>query len=140
MNSENSALEEKEQEQERPEETLASNLAIFPGAPTQEQIEEWKQKAGEVFCSGFSDVELFIWRPVTRKEFIGLQTELAQVENATQWDLEEKLVELCILWSTPAGFDSLSKKAGTLSSLHEQIMQNSNFVNPAMASALVIKL
>lgn len=128
------------EEQQKTEETLASQLAAFPGAPSDEQIEEWKQKLGEIFCSGFSDTEIFIWRPVTRKEFIALQTGLAQVENATQWDLEEKMAELCVLWATPAGFESFEKKAGSLSTLHEQIMQNSNFVNPAMASALVIKL
>ena len=119
---------------------LGGYLAAFPGAPTNEEIEGLKQTHGEVLCSGFSDTELFVWRPITRREFITLQAALGQQEGATQFDLEEQMVRLCLLWASPAGEKALDTKAGSLPTLHEQIMQNSNFMNPAMASALVIKL
>lgn len=120
---------------------LASFLAAFEGAPTKDQIEQWKSAHGEVLCSGFSDVELFIWRPLTRKEYVAMQVEFAQSEEpVTAFSVEDKVVEMCVLWASNQGLESLERKAGSMSTLHEQIMQNSNFMNPAMASALVIKL
>lgn len=119
---------------------LSGYLSDFPGAPSKEEVEQLKQQYGEVLCSGFSDTELFIWRPITRAEFISLQAELTKQEGATQFDLEENTVKLCLLWSSLEGSAALENKAGSLPTLHEQIMQNSNFMNPAMASALVIKL
>ena len=111
----------------------------IPGAPTKDQIETWKQQFGDVLCSAFSETEIFIWRPVTRAEFVGLQAAMAQQE-VTQFDFEDKLVETCALWVSPLGEESLQTKAGSLSTLQEQIMQNSNFMNSAVAASLVIKL
>lgn len=125
------------EEQEAP--ALDEYMRGIPGAPSKDQIEQWKQQFGEVLCSGFSETELFVWRPLTRAEFVGLQAAMAQTE-ATQFDFEDKLVETCVLWASPAGTQALEKKAGSMSTLQEQIMQNSNFMNPAVAAALVVKL
>ena len=132
--------EEVQTEEKDIQKELGGYLSDFPGAPTKEEIEQFKQQHGEVLCSGFSDTELFIWRPITRVEFIRLQAELAKQEGATQFDLEESTVRCCLLWASAEGQIALDNKAGSLPTLHEQIMQNSNFMNPAMASALVIKL
>lgn len=137
MELENKDAQVEEQQVERP--AFEAYLEGIPGAPGKDQIEKWKQQFGEVLCSGFSETELFIWRPITRAEFVNLQTIMAQQE-ATQFEFEERLVEACVLWASPAGQQSLQTKAGSLSTLQEQIMQNSNFMNPAVASALVIKL
>ena len=131
--------EEKVQEK-KTEPSLVDILSNFPDAPVAEQIDEWKKAYGEIFCSGFTNTELFIWRTITRKEYVALQVKLSQTENVSQSTVEEEMTNLCTLWGSPGGLEALDKKAGTLSTLHEQIMQNSNFVNPAMASALVIKL
>ena len=43
--------------------------------------------------------------------------------------------------SSKVVFNSVGKgKAGTASALHEQILQNSNFLTPQAASMLVVKL
>jgi len=134
------------QVEQKVEESAAEEKPAFeeymkgiPGAPTKDQVEQWKQQFGEVLCSGFSETEIFIWRPITRAEFVNLQATMAQQE-VTQFDFEDKLVETCVLWASPLGQESLQTKAGSLSTLQEQIMQNSNFMNPAVASALVVKL
>lgn len=138
MELENKDAQQPEQKEEKP--AFEEYMAGIPGAPAREQVEQWKQQFGEVLCSGFSETEIFIWRPITRAEFITLQTVMAQQQDATQYDFEERLVETCVLWASPLGQESLRTKAGSLSTLQEQIMQNSNFMNPAVASALVVKL
>ena len=116
-------------------------LFDLPGAPTKVQVEEWKQKFGEVFCSGFSGTEVFVFRPLQRQEFVNLQVTVANAGGQmTQFQIEEDTVKRCTLWASTDGEKALVIKAGTLSALHEQILQNSNFVNPSMASVLVVKL
>lgn len=116
-------------------------LFAFPGSPTKDQVEVWKQEHGEVFCSGFSMDELFVFRPLKRHEFVELQVLVAQAQGqVSQFEIEETTVKKCLLWTTPNGSRALETKAGTCSTLHEQVLQNSNFVNASMASVLVVKL
>lgn len=126
-----------------PAQDLANHLASYPGAPNSQQIESWKQQYGDIYCSGFSDNELFIFRPLNRREYVSLQKELntpptqANQEPMNNFDFEEKVAKACLLWSSVNNLDS---KGGTLSTLSEQVMQNSNFTNPQLAAALVVKL
>lgn len=133
-----------EPQQEEPKEVeknLSQIMADIPGSPDQSQVEAWKQKHGEIFCSGFSPLEMYVFRPLTRVEFVQIQTVMQAPDNKlSQLDLEEQIVNRCILWCSAEGKVSLHNKAGSLTTLHEQILQNSNFINPAMASALVMKL
>lgn len=132
------AQEEKKEKkkEEEPTDVLAKALEEFPGAPDQTAIEGWKQQHGDVFCSGFSETEIYVWRSITRAEFSALQVKSSQEDI----DAEMEAVQTCLLWSTPRGQDSMFSKAGTLTTLHEQVLQNSNFVDPRMASTLVFKL
>ena len=136
---------EKEEPQEQPKEkTLGEVLQAFHGAPDDAQIEKWKVAFGEILCSTLSEVELFIFRPISRQEWLNLQAYIAQAQQQNKpvsaSDVESKVVETCVLWASPPGVDSLDKKAGTIGTLNEQIMQQSNFVNPAYASQFVVKL
>lgn len=136
-------VEEEKEEETKEEEgkSLAEVLKAFPGSPTPLEIEQWKQSHGEIFCSGFSETELYVWRAVNRAEFVEMQTQLAtSQEPVTQLDVEEQIVKKCVLWASPAAVSGLKTKAGSLTTLHEQIMQNSNFMDPRVAAALVIKL
>lgn len=133
--------EEKQEEVQEETPNLASLLKNFANAPDETQIESWKQAHGEVLCSGMSETELYIWRPLTRMEFADLQAKaLANQEQVSNLVHEEQIVNQCVLWCTEPGGKALTNKAGTLTTLHEQIMQNSNFVDPRMAAALVVKL
>jgi hypothetical protein len=128
--------EVKEPEQEGPD--ISGLMFDFPGSPSKEQIEDWKGVYGDVFCTGFSEVELYVFRPLNRAEWIVLQIRMQEQKNEV--DLEQEVVNQCLLWCTDIGRKALDTKAGSLSTLHEQVMQQSNFVNPAMAAALVVKL
>jgi hypothetical protein len=121
--------------------SLAQLLSEFPDSPSNVKIDQWKQRHGEIFCSGFSEEELIVWRPINRKEFVALQEHVqASNQPVINFELEEQVVQKCLLWSSPKAETSLEHKAGSLTTLNEQIMQNSNFINPQMAAALCVKL
>ncbi len=139
--SEDKKPEENQPEEQSPVENLAAALAAYPGAPTVQVIEGWKQQFGEVMASGFTDDELFVWRPITRREYVALQKEMATPKEGQEplngFDFEDRVVKTCLLWSSVQNLDS---KGGTIPTLSEQIMQNSNFTSPQLAGMLVVKL
>jgi hypothetical protein len=133
--------EEKEEDQDTEPKDASEALAVFPGGPDNSQLETWKQEFGEVSVSGFSATELFVFRPLGRAEFVNLQAHIAQSEQqVTQLEIEEKICDVCVLWASQAALSSLQVKAGTLTTLHEQIMQTSNFIDPRYAGNFVVKL
>jgi hypothetical protein len=113
---------------------LKEILKTIPGAPSDTDIETWKQQFGEVHVSGFSEEELFIWHPISRAAYLELQKK-AQSEEI---DFERAVVDTCLLWSLDTTI--FDRKGGSLPTLSEQIMIHSNFMNSAMASMLVMKL
>jgi len=140
----NETTETKDVEQEeQKEETIVDVYKKVASRPSDQQVEQWKAKYGDVFVSGFSNDEVYVWRAISRKEWIVLQTELEEAQkNNVQLNpmkIEESMVAKCLLWrSLEVSWDD--SKAGTLSTLHEQIMQNSNFYTPQGAAMLVGKL
>lgn len=133
--------EEEPVEAVKEEKNLGQIMADIPDSPDQSQIETWKQKHGDVFCSGFSPSEMYVFRALTRAEFVQVQAVMQSTEEQfTQLDLEEQIVKRCMLWASQEGQLALVNKAGSLTTLHEQILQNSNFINPALAAQLVMKL
>ena len=121
--------------------TIADLLFKIENAPDEATLEQWKQKYGEVFCSGFSETEMFVFRPLGRQEWVQLQSVLQNNKGGfTEQEVESQVVTQCVLWSSNEGMKSLEQKAGSLTTLHEQVMQSSNFVNPVIAAQLVMKL
>ena len=111
-------------------------LGGFPGAPEQVDIDAWKGQHGDVYVSALSESEIFIFRSLNRLEYRELQERAAQ-EQLDAMQYEDNTVKQCVLWSS---VDDLSAKAGTIPTLLEMIMQNSNFVPPQIAATLVAKL
>ncbi len=132
----------------------------LPGAPNQVIIDEWKARYGDIYFSGFSETECYIWRALSRKEYRDMQIK-AQIAAASKPDIdpknipaltaritsditqtfsdEEEMVSRCLLWPklTP---EELTFKAGIVPTLLEQIQQNSYFVTPQQAQMLVLKI
>ncbi len=127
-------------EEKVPEPTLGEKLKDllkgFGNAPSPEALDALKAKHGDVFLSALNDDEVFLFRALTRAEHRSLNTAIA--ENKLQADsFEEEVLKVCILWSS---VENLHKKAGTIPSLFEQVMQNSNFLSPQLLANLVTKL
>jgi hypothetical protein len=126
----------------KPEEktTLKDYLQKLPGAPTDEEIEAWKAKYGEVFMSGFSEVEILVFRPLRRSEHRNLQIQLSKQTEEHPIDelaYQEMVCSTCVLWPVQVDWEA---KGGLATSLSEQIFQNSYFLAPQAASLLVVKL
>lgn len=104
----------------------------LPGYPSQDTINTWKLKHGEVHVSALSDTEIFLYRPISRSEHKGLQVASPDVDT-----YHEKLVGLCVLYSSVPNLES---KAGFIGTLAEQISQSSYFVPPQIVGTLTRKL
>lgn len=129
-------MEPKNTPEEPEEESISSKLLAllkdFPTAPTASSIEQWKSEHGDVFVSAFSEDEIFVFRSVSRRAHRQLQES-----SASSDEFEENLVKSCLLWTSVPDLD---KKGGTIPTLFEQVVQNSNFMSPQLAASLVVKL
>ena len=130
-------MEKKEEAKTEERPTLQQILEKL-GGPAQSQIEDWKTEFGEVLVSGFSDKEVYVWRPLTRGEYVGKQVQLNE-GKLDNFEYEYSILETCLLWPRLSQKE-LERKGGTIPTLAEQIMQGSNFLNPAQASQIVYKL
>lgn len=117
-------------------EKLRGLLRDFPTAPSTETIDSFKATHGDIFLSALTDDEVFIFRTLTRREHRKLTSDINQGIFPPE-SLEEQVVDFCVLWKS---ITDLELKAGTIPSLFEQIMQNSNFLAPQLLSNLVTKL
>lgn len=131
---------EPETKEEQKEPSLADKLRLllsdFPTAPSATTIEAFKATHGDVFLSALNDDELFLFRALTRKEHRKLNLDVTEAKIVGD-AFEEEVVKTCLLWKS---VKSLDDKAGTIPSLFEQVMQNSNFLAPQLLSNLVTKL
>ena len=133
--------EEPKQEEEKKEKSISDYLSEYENSPSEADIEGWKQSHGEVLCSILSEKELFVFIPITRLEYVNLQAHIVQADGQiNNLEVEQLVVNSCVLWASSEGVASIETKAGTLSTLHEQIMQASNFINAAYVSQFVVKL
>ncbi len=139
-------MEEIKQEEVVEQEPKSMQEAFYdlPNAPSKVQIEKWKAQFGDVFVHGFTDSEFFIFRSLKRSEFKKLQlmiaesSEKAPEERIDQLQYEEMVCDTCVIF--PEKKTDWDMKAGAATTLYEQIMQRSHFMNPQMAAMSVIKL
>lgn len=97
---------------------------LFPGGPSVLKLEEWKsQFSDEVYLTEFEE-DIFLWRPITRKEYKGVM----KVQNADSFYKEERICEACVLYPEQYNFMSMTNgKAGIPTLLAELIMEKSGF-------------
>lgn len=83
-----------EPEVEETEQEEGKDGELFPGGPTQEWVDDMKEKVGgELFMTRILD-EVFIWRPLKRSEY----REIMKVDGADALYKEEKVCTKCTLW------------------------------------------
>ena len=98
---------------------------VIQGGPTRQEIEEWKDRYGNVYFTPFEG-ETFIWRTLGRGEY----RELIRDTNLTMLDREERITDKCVLFPRNFSCETYTKtgKAGVPSLLSEMIMDKSGFV------------
>ena len=135
-------LNQEKMEQERVSQIKAL-LDNFEKAPTVAQVDQWKAIHGEVLMSALSETELYLFRPVRRFEYRQIQQEMTKLQESGQQvdesSYQEMLCQLVVLWKSE-DTEWSKTKAGTLTTLTEQVHQHSNFYSAQTASMLVIKL
>lgn len=104
--------------------TLAEE-EIFKGGPTYNKVEKWKSMYnGEVYMTEFDEDNIFVWRPIKRKEY----KDIAKLENADSFYKEERICEKAILHPEKYGFINMSTgKAGIPTLLSEMVLEKSGF-------------
>jgi hypothetical protein len=97
---------------------------LFPGGPSVSQVEEWKSRFGdEIYLTEFEE-EIFLWRPITRKEY----KQVMKVPNADSFYKEERICEAVILYPQNYNFMAMTAgKAGIPTLLAELVMEKSGF-------------
>jgi len=96
----------------------------IPNGPSQEKVDEWKAKFGDVYVATFGE-EKYIYRPLKRFEYKQILQVGQTPENRTF--VEEKISQMCIVWPTIDVAKLSTFKAGTISTLVDLIMAASNF-------------
>ncbi|HDR7632488.1 MULTISPECIES: tail chaperonin [Bacillus] len=98
---------------------------IFPGGPTYNELEKWKSMyAGEVYLTEFDEENIFVWRPIKRKEY----KDIAKIPNADNFYKEERICEKAVLFPANYGFMQMTNgKAGIPTLLHELVLEKSGF-------------
>jgi len=157
--SEEEVKQESQEKQEVPSFSPKSALDNLPGAPNKEQLDKWKAAHGHIFVMALSENEVFIYKSIDRLTWRGLNAKIAenqrtiveavekmrnsgateeQLENFAmkqELDQEELTVEAALLWSSIT-LDEMKKKAGIITSLANNIMEQSRFVPPQVATLL----
>lgn len=118
-------IQETQMEQAVEQELSDLKDELFPGGPTYEQIEAWKEQYGDVYMTEYDDNEVYIWRTLTRAEY----KQVMAMTNLSPAAREEKICHIAVLY--PSNFNELAQargKAGVPTVLAEQIMEKSGFL------------
>jgi hypothetical protein len=99
---------------------------VFPGGPLYDQLEQWKAMYNnEVYLTEIDDENIFIWRPIKRKEY----KDIAKIPNADNFYKEERICEKSVVFPEKYSFMNMSAgKAGIPTLLSELILEKSGFV------------
>lgn len=124
--------EEQNQVPQAAQENLKGSDRIFPGGPTHNQVENWKQEYDDIYMTEFES-QTYIWRTLSRLEYKELMNSVGQ----SDWEGEELVAQTCVLWPENYGPEEISNgKAGVPSILSDQIMAKSGFAAQSRAQKL----
>jgi hypothetical protein len=93
---------------------------------TQQHIETWKRLYGAVYKVKIAGQE-FYFRPIMRHEMLQIQEWLRNNPDATVGQMDEKVVDYCLLAPDWKVSDFLAMPAGVLSTLSRRIQERSGF-------------
>jgi len=119
---------------------MLSLLAQIPGAPSQQQINAWKQQFGKVYVFPVDMKEMYIWRPLRRREWQAIQAAGSDGLANDEAKFQEHVVLKAILWPQLDPVQLSLVRAGLIPTLFGVIMHGSYFFSPDFALSLVREL
>lgn len=127
-----------QQEEQKPIDPLArivEALEGVEGAPDAFQLEQWKNIHGQVHVSSIlADENLYIWRTLKRHDYKSIIKSGAGKDETL---FQDAVVNKCLLFPQASREWFAFQNAGTIPSLHKQIMFKSGFVSEEMALSLI---
>lgn len=98
---------------------------LFDGGPSLDEVEEMKKTYGKIYMTEIEEGEVFLWRPLNRKEFKSIMS----IEGADALYREERVCEKTVVWPKKYDFTAMAiGKAGIPTLISEQVMDKSGFV------------
>ena len=101
-------------------------LKTLSGAPSEAQIQAWKQQFGSVYVLPFALNELYVWRPISRREWQTIQMNEALVKDENKF--QEYVVVRGVLWPKMTPEKINFSRAGIIPTLFAAIMHGSYFL------------
>lgn len=121
-------------------------LKMDPNAPSQEQINAWKEKYKACHVTAFGEGDVYVYHHLTRGEWKKIKDIMNKLKDSgkageeVEERLKEKVVLYCVLYPS-VGEDWLEYcKAGVLDALYQMILLESGFVTPQQAMLLTVKI
>ena len=115
-------------------------------APTEQDIESWKQRFGKsgVYVMAFGEGNIFVYHHLTRNQWKKIREIMDKIQQGNEKDIEEllkeKVIQFCTLWpQLPPNYFEICK-AGIVDSLYQVILINSGFLNTQQAMLLTTQL
>lgn len=137
----NEQITDSESEPEKPKEIKDEVLIAFanlPNGPGPDQVDLWKANFGDVRVIAFETDEIYVYRTLRRLEWKKLLVDIKEGPSSDAF--QEQVVKKCVLWPALDVAWSATSKAGTIPTLCDVVLENSNFLNPQVALSLVRKL
>lgn len=107
---------------------------VWPDGPKFGQINEWKDKFGDIYVTSVTPTEHVVWRTMSRFEYRRLiqNTEQALATGQTSQaianlDNEDAIAELCILYPPYSRTKATGMLGGIASTISQQVMEASGF-------------
>ena len=101
-------------------------LKTLNGAPSEAQIQAWKQQFGSVYVLPFALNELYVWRPISRREWQTIQMNETLVKDENKF--QEYIVVRAVLWPRMTPEKMSFSRAGIVPTLFAAIMHGSYFL------------
>lgn len=119
------------------EDLILETYKSLESRPSDEEIQEWKIKFGEVYLVSLSEKENFLFKPLKRHEWRQL---MIQIDKLPEHKKTEAIVMKGVIWPRLSQSNIEVLTAGAPDTLRNLILEASNFIDPDRAIGLVRKL
>ena len=110
---------------------------------TSAQVEELKKRYGNVYTFAPTDTDLYLWRPLYKKEWDRIQLKFRNMQGPPEEKepkIMETVVKQCTLYPKIDDAFLLQSRAGLLNSLFEVVMAGSFFYSAEQSLQLIVEL
>lgn len=124
-------------EKKKQEDLILKTYKSLENKPSDEEIDGWKKRFGDIYLVSLSEKENFIFRALRRQEWRQLMTQVAKFPEAKK---TEAIITRAILYPKMSEANVAVLTAGAPDTIRNLVLEASNFLEPERAVQLVRKL